>query len=62
MPVEMLKDCIGQEVVVCVEGELGGFDGTVLEIQENWIKVETKSSIRYVNGDMISQIYIKKKK
>lgn len=60
MPTEMINECIGKEVYICVEGELGGFKATVLSVQDNWMKVEEKSHIRYVNGDMISQIYYTK--
>jgi hypothetical protein len=61
MPAEMLNECIGKEVTICVEGELAGFRATVLSIEENWIKVEEKNNIRMINGDMITQIYIPKK-
>lgn len=62
MPTEMLNECIGKEVTICVEGELSGFRATVLSVEENWIKVEEKAHIRLINGDMITQIYIPKKK
>ena len=62
MPTDMLNDCIGKEVIVCVEGELSGFKATVLGVEENWIKVEEKNNIRIINGDMITQIYIPKNK
>jgi hypothetical protein len=62
MPTEMLNECIGKEVIICVEGELSGFRATVLSIEENWIKVEEKNNIRMINGDMITQIYIPKKR
>ena len=62
MPIDMLKECIGKEVIVCVEGELSGFKATVLDIEENWIKVEEKNNVRFINGDMITQIYIPKNK
>jgi hypothetical protein len=61
MPTEMLNECIGKEVTICVEGELSGFRATVLSIEENWIKVDEKNNIRLINGDMITQIYIPKK-
>ncbi len=56
MPVEMLKDYIGKTVTIYVEGELGGFQGTILSMEGNWLKVEEKKFIRLVNGDMITQI------
>ena len=54
MPVSMLNDCIGKEVIICVEGELSGFRATIVSVEENWIKVEEKNNIRLINGDMIT--------
>jgi hypothetical protein len=62
MPLEMLNECIGKEVIICVEGELSGFKANVIAIKDNWIKVEEKNNVRLINGDMITQIYIPKKK
>ena len=62
MPLEMLNECIGKEVTICVEGELSGFKATVVSIEGNWLKVEEKNNIRLINGDMITQISISKKK
>ena len=56
MPVELIKDYIGKLVTIYVEGELGGFQGTILGVEGNWLKVEEKKHIRLVNGDMITQI------
>ena len=61
MPIRILADCIGKKVRIYIEGEFGGFEATVLEIEENWIKVEEKKNIRILNGDMITQILISKK-
>lgn len=60
MPIRILADCIGKKVRIYIEGEFGGFEATVLEIEENWIKVEEKKNIRILNGDMITQILISK--
>lgn len=60
MPIRILTDYIGKKVRIYIEGELGGFEATVLEIEENWIKVEEKKNIRILNGDMITQILISK--
>lgn len=56
MPVEMIKEYIGKEVSIFVEGELGGFQGKILSVEGNWLKVEEKKYTRLVNGDMITQI------
>ena len=62
MPLEMLNECIGKEVIICVVGELSGFKANVIAVKDNWIKVEEKNNVRLINGDMITQIYIPKKK
>ena len=56
MPVEMFKEYIGKTVTIYVEGELGGFQGIILSIEGNWLKVEEKKHVRLINGDMITQI------
>ncbi len=56
MPVEMIKEYIGKTVSIYVEGELGGFQGTILSVEGNWLKVDEKKHTRLVNGDMITQI------
>ncbi len=62
MPLEMLNECIGKEVTICIEGELSGFRATVIAIDGSWIKVEEKNNIRIINGEMVTQICISKKK
>lgn len=62
MPVEMLNELVGKEVLICVEGELSGFKATVISVNDNWIKAEEKNNIRIINADMITQIYIPKNK
>ena len=56
MPVEMIKEYIGKTVTIYVEGELSGFQGIILSIEANWLKVEEKKHVRLINGDMITQI------
>lgn len=62
MPVNMLRQYIGQKVTVLVAGELAGFECTILEVEENWIKVDEKKQIRIINGDVINYISIAKPK
>lgn len=56
MPVEMLKEFIGKTCVISLFNDLGGVQGTILAVEENWIKVEEKKKIRMINGDMIRDI------
>lgn len=56
MPTEMIKDFIGKECIISMFNEMAGVQGTILAIEENWIKVEEKKKIRIINGDMIRDI------
>ena len=56
----MLSEYIGKQVTIFAEGELGGFQGTVVAVEDNWLKIEEKKAWRLVNADMITQIHIKK--
>ncbi|HBD67785.1 MAG TPA: hypothetical protein DC014_00755 [Treponema sp.] len=60
MATELLKDFIGKMVTIFAEGELGGFQGTILAVENNWLKIEDKKTIRLLNADMIMQIQFKK--
>lgn len=61
MPTEMMKEFIGKESVIYFFNTAGGVRGTILSIEENWIKVEEKKQIRIINADMIRDITIAKK-
>ena len=56
MPTEMLKEFIGKSCMITLFNDLGGVQGTILAVEENWIKVEEKKKIRIINGDMIRDI------
>ena len=60
MPTEMLKEFIGKDCIISLFNDLGGVQGKILSIEENWIKVEEKKKIRIINGDMIRDISIAK--
>ena len=60
MPIEMLKEFIGKNCTITLFNEISGIQGTILSIEENWIKVEEKKKIRIINGDMIRDISILK--
>ena len=45
-----------------MEGGVAGYVATLLEVDENFIKVEDKKTIKVLNTDMISQIYVRKDK
>lgn len=60
MPIEMLKEFIGKNCIINLFNDFGGVQGKILEIEENWIKVEEKKKIHIINGDMIRDISIVK--
>jgi preprotein translocase subunit YajC len=60
MAPKMLSECIGKQVTIYIEGGLGGYVATVLAVEDNFIKIEDKKNIRYVNADMVSEIRITK--
>ncbi len=60
MPVEMIKKMIGSECTVTLFNEICGISGTILEVEENWIKIEEKKRIRIINGEMIRDIAVEK--
>lgn len=62
MPINMIKEYIGKKVSIMISGEFGAFECTILEVEENWVKVEEKKQIRIINGDVISYISIVKPK
>ncbi len=56
MPCEMLKEFIGKVCTVTLFNDITGVHGTVIAVEENWIKIEEKKKIRIINGDMIRDI------
>ena len=62
MPTEMIKEFIGKECIISLFNEVVGVQGTIIAIEENWIKVEEKKKIRIINGDMIRDIATAKQK
>lgn len=60
MPTEMMKEFIGKQCVITLFNEMGGVQGTILAVEENWIKVDEKKRVRIINGDMIRDIAVTK--
>jgi len=58
MPTEMMKEYIGQECTITLFNEISATRGTILAVEENWIKVQEKKRIRIINGDLIRDIAI----
>ncbi|MCR4579153.1 MAG: hypothetical protein K5681_02280 [Treponema sp.] len=60
MAAKMLEECIGKQVAIYMDGGLAGSVATILAVEDNFIKIEDKKTIRYINADMIQQIQVKK--
>ncbi|MBO4533514.1 MAG: hypothetical protein IKX70_01615 [Treponema sp.] len=60
MAPKMLSECIGKQVTIYIEGGLGGYVATVLAVEDNFIKIEDKKNIRYVNADMVTEVRLAK--
>lgn len=62
MPINMIKPYIGKKVTMMLAGEIAGFECIILELEDNWVKVDEKKNIRIINGDIINYISIAKPK
>ena len=60
MPTEMLREFIGRQCTISLFNDIGGVQGIILAVEQNWIKVEEKKRIRIINGDLIRDISIVK--
>lgn len=60
MAPKMLSECIGKKVTIYIEGGLGGYVATVLAVEDNFIKIEDKKNIRYVNVDLVIEVRVAK--
>lgn len=56
---ELIKSCIGKQCVISA-GSLGAAYNkvTILEVVENWIKIEKKGKVDIINADYIQSIKI----
>lgn len=58
MPTELIKEFIGKVCSISLFTEITGFMGKIVAMENNWIKVEEKNTVRLINGDMIRDIKI----
>ena len=56
MPKELLKEFMGKVCAIMMFNESFGVTGKIVEVEDNWIKVEEKNGTRLINGDMIRDI------
>ncbi len=60
MSAEFLKEYIGTEVQVTMDGDLGYYKGILVSVEDNWLKLDTKKRVEILNGDMVKQVSIRK--
>ena len=58
MPKELMKEFVGKVCSITLFNDSFGFNGKIVALEENWIKIEEKGKIRLINGDMIRDISI----
>ena len=55
-----MKEFVGKNCFITLMGEVAAVQGTIMFVEENWIKVEEKKKIRIINGDMVRDIAMNK--
>lgn len=58
MPKELKEEIIGKVCSIFLFNESFGINGKVIAVEDNWIKLEEKNKIRFLNTDMIRDICI----
>ena len=58
VPAEFLKECLGKVCSVMQFGDAAGQTGKITAVEDNWIRLEQKNAVRFINGDMIKEIQI----
>ncbi len=53
---QMIAQCLGKHCLISTGGMNGSFQGTVVEINDNWLKVEHKGVVDLINCDYIQSI------
>lgn len=56
MPQELMKEFIGKVCSITLFNAVSGITGKIISIEDNWLKVQEKDTVRLVNGDMIRDI------
>lgn len=58
VPIELLRECIGKVCSITMMNTLSGCNGKITSIQDNWLRVEIKKDVRFLNCDMVQEIQI----
>ncbi len=59
MPTELIKEFMGKVCSISLFDTSFEIIGKIVGLEDNWIKVEEKDTIRLVNGDMIRHIKLR---
>ncbi|MFA9380135.1 MAG: hypothetical protein ACERKO_03640 [Acetanaerobacterium sp.] len=52
----LIEQCLGKRCLITTSSLSGAYQGTVVEITDNWIKLERKGTIDLINCDYIQNI------
>lgn len=55
---EVIKKCMGKKCKISTGAYGTNLVGKIIEINENWIEVETKKGIQFINAEFVQSIYI----
>lgn len=58
MPTELIKEFIGKVCNISLFNDSFGVTGKIVAVEDNWIKINEKSTVRLINGDMVRDIKI----
>lgn len=58
MPTELIKEFIGKVCNISLFNDSFGVTGKIVAVEDNWIKISEKSTVRLINGDMVRDIKI----
>lgn len=58
MPIKAVQEFLNKRCVIYLFGG-HAVEGVIVEVEENWIKVQEKKKKRLINGDMIAEISCK---
>ncbi len=58
MPTELIKEFIGKVCNISLFNDSFGVMGKIVAVEDNWIKINEKSTVRLINGDMVRDIKI----
>jgi len=58
MPIELLQECIGKVCSITMMNSISGLNGKITTAKDNWMRVEVKDSVRFINCDMVQEINI----